>query len=64
MNSRIKKYDYLRSVSCFFIVLLHVSGSYWGLAEGWVAMTVYNALSRFAVPVFMMLGGGIYVGAG
>lgn len=60
-GTRIRKYDYLRSISCLFIVLLHVSGSYWTVvgreSSNWIAMTVYNASSRFAVPAFMMLSG-------
>ena len=61
VDGRIRKYDYLRSISCFSIVLLHVSSSYWGgiskANSNWIIMTVYNAISRFAVPVFMMLSG-------
>ncbi|MBE5868994.1 MAG: hypothetical protein E7293_08580 [Lachnospiraceae bacterium] len=61
MNSRERNYDYLRSLSCIAIVLLHVSSSYWSAVDvgstGFLVMTVYNAATRFAVPVFMMLSG-------
>lgn len=61
MNSREIKYDFLRSIACIAVILLHVSGSYWGVvtrdSAEFVIMTVYNALTRFAVPVFMMLSG-------
>ena len=61
MTDRVKKYDYLRSISCIAIILLHVSSSYWSCvsrdSSDFVIMTVYNALTRFAVPVFMMLSG-------
>ncbi len=61
MADRVKKYDYLRSISCIAIILLHVSSSYWSCvsrdSSDFVIMTVYNALTRFAVPVFMMLSG-------
>ena len=62
MIQREKKYDYLRGISCMAIVLLHVSSSYWAVvgieSSEFVIMTIYNGLTRFAVPVFMMLSGG------
>lgn len=61
MEERIKNYDYLRSISCIAVVLLHVSSSYWSVVNiqstDFAIMTVYNALTRFAVPTFMMLSG-------
>ncbi len=61
MTDRVKKYDYLRSISCIAIILLHVSSSYWSSVSrdgsDFVIMTVYNALTRFSVPIFMMLSG-------
>ncbi|MCI8846867.1 MAG: acyltransferase family protein [Lachnospiraceae bacterium] len=59
--SRIVKYDILRVVACFSIILLHVSASYWSVVDvrggEFLVMTVYNSLTRFAVPVFFMLSG-------
>ncbi len=59
--SRIVKYDILRVAASFSIVLLHVSASYWSVVDisggEFVVMTVYNSLTRFAVPVFFMLSG-------
>lgn len=59
MNQREKNYDYLRSISCIAIVLAHVASSYWSVVDRggsqFVVMTIYNAMTRFAVPVFMML---------
>lgn len=44
MNQREKNYDYLRSISCLAIVLLHVSGSYWSVVSShsteFVIMTI------------------------
>lgn len=61
MNQRETNYDYLRSLSCIAIVLAHVASSYWGVVDRggsqFVIMSVYNAITRFAVPVFMMLSG-------
>ncbi len=61
MNQREKNYDYLRSLSCIAIVLAHVASSYWSVVDRggsqFAVMSVYNAITRFAVPVFMMLSG-------
>lgn len=61
MKKREIKYDYLRSLSCIAIVLLHVSSSYLSAVDTgtseFLIMTIYNGLTRFAVPVFMMLSG-------
>lgn len=58
---RISKYDILRVVASFSIVLLHVSASYWSVVDihsrEFMVMTIYNSLTRFAVPVFFMLSG-------
>lgn len=55
------RYDLLRIVACFAIVLLHVSGGYWSVVDinssDFTIMTVYNSLTRFGVPVFFMLSG-------
>ncbi len=61
MRERVIKYDVLRVVASFAIVLLHVSASYWSVVDvngrEFVTMTIYNSLTRFAVPVFFMLSG-------
>lgn len=59
--NRVVKYDVLRVVACLAIVLLHVSASYWSVVDihgsEFVVMTIYNSMTRFAVPVFFMLSG-------
>lgn len=59
--ARVAKYDLLRIAASFSIVLLHVSASYWSVVDihgsEFIVMTVYNSLTRFAVPVFFMLSG-------
>lgn len=61
MKERTLKYDMLRDISCLAIVLLHVSGSYWYVVDvqssDFVIMTMYNSITRFAVPCFFMLSG-------
>ncbi len=59
--TRVVKYDILRVVASFSIVLLHVSASYWSVVDihgrEFLVMTIYNSVTRFAVPVFFMLSG-------
>ena len=59
--TRIVKYDILRIIASFSIVLLHVSASYWSVVDlhgkEFLVMTIYNSMTRFAVPVFFMLSG-------
>lgn len=58
---RMTKYDILRIVASFSIVLLHVSASYWSVVDvqsgEFAVMTIYNSVTRFAVPIFFMLSG-------
>lgn len=58
---RMTRYDLLRLIACFGVVLLHVSNSYWYSVDvgsrDFAVMTVYNSFTRFAVPVFFMLSG-------
>ncbi|TKB50324.1 acyltransferase [Ferrimonas sediminicola] len=56
--------DFLRCIAAIAVVLIHVLGPWrhlWGLApmDQWMAATGYNALSRWAVPVFMMITGAL-----
>lgn len=60
--------DNLRAIACFFVVLLHVSGPW---VQGgneyainyqstdWAVITFFHALSRFCVPVFLMISGAL-----
>lgn len=59
--ARVVKYDVLRVVASFSIVLLHVSASYWSVvsihSREFLVMTIYNSITHFAVPIFLMLSG-------
>lgn len=59
--NRVIKYDFLRIFACLNIILLHVASSYLVCipveSKDFTIMTVYDCLTRFAVPVFMMLSG-------
>ncbi len=54
-------YDLLRIVCCFAVVVIHVSGSYKIFPHQFeqcpLLILLYNTLSRFSVPCFVMLAG-------
>ena len=54
-------WDYLRVLASVAVVMLHVSYSYMGAipvnGTAFTVMAAYNALTRFAVPVFFMMSG-------
>lgn len=60
-NAREVKYDFLRICASFLVVMLHVSGSYWSCIDiysnEFVILTIFNGVSRCAVPLFIMLSG-------
>lgn len=61
LKRRDYKYDYLRVLCCFLIVVLHFSSSYWDCvsihSREFYAMTIYNCITRVGVPIFIMLSG-------
>ncbi len=53
-------YDLLRLLALFSMMLLHVAGAKWNSTPNtgnWLALHVYNGISRFCVPVFVMISG-------
>ena len=57
--------EYLRVVACFSVVLLHVAA--WNISSAshpsaqWDSYFLYNGITRFAVPVFVMISGCLYL---
>ena len=64
-DKRLNNYDWLRVLATYAVVLLHVTGlwiSYSGSVKNQTIITLaylYNDLSRFAVPCFLMLSGAL-----
>jgi surface polysaccharide O-acyltransferase-like enzyme len=57
----------LRVIALFAVIVLHASspllGGYGKVPQGqWLAADFYNALTRFAVPVFVMITGALLLG--
>lgn len=62
---RVPYFDVLRVVAIFAVVVIHVSAMYWKATDAnspaWWTMNAWNAISRFAVPVFVMISGALFL---
>lgn len=58
---RYNNFDILRILSCIAVIMIHVSSTYRGDYDfdekDMLGIIIYNTLSRFAVPCFVMLAG-------
>lgn len=66
MNTkRIIYLDMLKIISCIAVVLIHATSiGYYALdihTASWNATIVFNIISRFAVPVFVMVSGALFL---
>lgn len=61
MNKRLIYADALRIAATFSVVLLHTAAGNWNYAEigrfEWNVFNFYDSISRFGVPVFVMISG-------
>lgn len=68
-NKRMTNYDILRALACISIILLHISSVYYGKSindykmtnRTWYLSYIINGLTRYAVPVFVMLSGAFQI---
>jgi len=52
--------DKLKLISCFLVVLLHVSADQaMKFGAGWWASNIYDSISRVSVPIFLMISGAL-----
>lgn len=50
--------DVIRATAAFMVVVLHVAaGGFYRFDSGWVAINLYDAFVRVAVPLFLMVSG-------
>lgn len=58
--------DLLRVIAIAGIVLLHASSCYWKdysvFSDNWTAMALYDSLARWALPIFIMISGMLFIG--
>lgn len=64
-TQRILYLDVLRVVSMFAVMVLHLAATGHKTAEtmsnAWIICWIYDYLSRFAVPVFVMISGAVFL---
>lgn len=57
--------DILRILSAFFVVMIHVSTEYIGMYEvtssEFVVANLWDCISRFSVPMFVMISGALFL---
>ena len=59
-------FDCLRILATFAVMILHLSSQYWyvvdvGIYE-WMVFSFYDGMVRWAVPVFVMISGALFLG--
>ena len=58
--------DLLRILACFSVILLHSASQYWYdipiTSTRWLVCNSYDAVSRFGVPIFVMISGVLFLG--
>lgn len=71
MSDRKKEFiyiEYLRVISAFAVIVVHVSGANWSKIEigsfDWSVQTFYNLIGRFSVCAFCMISGALMLRPG
>ncbi len=64
-KNKIYYFDYLRVVSAFMVIVIHVSAFYWYdlsvQSNSWIILNTFNALTRASVPIFVMISGALFL---
>lgn len=64
-KARIFELDFLRAISAFAVVWLHVSSQYWYYTYPsftWNISNICDSMSRWSVPVFVLISGSLFLG--
>lgn len=64
-KARIFELDLLRAISAFAVVWLHVSSQYWYYtfpSSTWDISNIFDSMSRWSVPVFVLISGSLFLG--
>ena len=68
MNKRIIYFDYLRVFATFAVIIVHVSAQNWYVTNvntlEWQIFNIYDSIVRWAVPVFVMISGALFLEKG
>lgn len=64
-DSRCHCLDFLRVFAAFSVMMLHVSAQYWNTTDihsfDWQVMNFWDSMVRWAVPVFVMISGALFL---
>lgn len=65
LRKRTVYFDYLRVLATFIVMLLHVSAQNWSTSDvgsgTFAVFSIYNSISRWGVPVFVMISGALFL---
>ena len=65
-KERIVYFDYLRLIACFFVIVIHSVSVFWNDEicndSRFIALNLYDSLSRWSVPAFVMISGALFLG--
>jgi len=57
--------DLVRIFSIFFVIVIHITAIDWYAKDptsfGWNILNIYDSISRFCVPVFLMISGALFL---
>lgn len=64
-HNRIISFDILRIIACFSVVMLHSAAQFWYTlpvtSTDWKIANSYDAITRFGVPIFVMISGALFL---
>lgn len=64
-KQRICYFDFLRVLSVFFVIVIHVTSvglqSFEIATDAWIVNSLLNSVSRWAVPIFFMVSGALFL---
>ena len=65
MKKRIVYFDYLRTAAILSVIVLHTAAKHWndfgGRSFSWNVLNFYDGITRWGVPVFVMISGALFL---
>ena len=64
-NKNIIYFDYLRILATIAVITIHIAAQNWYTtpinSQNWLILTIYDSITRWAVPIFTMISGSIFL---
>ncbi len=63
-KNRVYYLDMLKILACFAVIMIHVTAANWytdEISAYWIINNSYNALSKWSVPLFVMVSGALFL---